>query len=89
MLRPPFQGDPIKGEAENAIVNTLSKTFSDIFTGYKKQQVSVYNHSFVTVIQSYDCEQTPFGLLYDEKIDDVVLLYVFTKGFSASPLTGP
>ena len=25
-----------KGEAENAIVNTLSKTFSDIFTGYKK-----------------------------------------------------
>ena len=45
-----------------------------------------YNHSFKTVIQSSDCKQTPVGLLYSEKMDDVVLLNVFTKGFSASPL---
>ena len=55
----------------------------------RNQQVSAYNHSFITVIQSYDSKQTSVGLLYTEKIDDVVLLNVFKKGFSASPLDCP
>ena len=45
----PFVGQPHwafslpKREAENAIVNTLSKTFSEIFTRYKKTIIGVYS----------------------------------------------
>ena len=75
-----------KGEAKNVFVNTLSKNFQTFSQDTRNPQVSAYNHSFITVIQSYDCKQTSVGLLYSEKIDDVVLLNVFTKGFSASRL---
>ena len=76
-----------KGEAENATVNTFRKLFQTFCPDTRDQQVSANNHSLITVIQSYDCKQTPVSLLYYEKMDDVVLLNVFTKGFSASPLS--
>ena len=74
-----------KGEAENAIVNTLQKLFQTFSEDTRDQQVSAHNHSFITVIQSYACKQTSVGFLYSEKRDDVVSLNVFTKGFPASP----
>ena len=77
----------VKGEAENAIVNTLSKAFQTCSKDTRNQQVCAYNHSFITVIQSYVCKQTPVSFLYSEKMDDVVLLNEFTKGFSASPFS--
>ena len=75
----------LKEEAENAIVNTLQKLFQTFSEDTRDQQVSAHNHSFITVIQSYDCKQTSVGFLYFEKMDDVVSLNVFTKGLPASP----
>ena len=52
----------------------------------KDQQVSAYNHSFVSIIQSYDCKQVAGGLLHAEKMAEVVLLSVFRIGLAASLL---
>ena len=52
----------------------------------RNQQVSAYNHSFVSIIQRFYCKQVPFGLLYAVKMAEVVLLKVFRIGFPASLL---
>ena len=54
---------------------------------YFSQQVSVYHHSFVSIIQSYDCKQVPGGLLLAEKRAEVVLVKVSKVGFPAYWLT--
>ena len=46
----------------------------------------VYNHSFVSIILSYDCKQVPVGLWRAEKIAEIVFLNVFIIGFTTSLL---
>ena len=41
---------------------------------------------FITIIQIYGCKETPVGLLYAEKMAELVLLSVIWIGLSASPL---
>ena len=74
---------PIKRDAENPILNTLSKTTSAISQHPRNQQVSAYNHSFELSIHSYDCKQIPVNLLHAEKMTEVALLNVFRIGFPA------
>ena len=54
----------------------------------RDQQVSAYNHSFFSIIQSHGCKEILFSLLHANKIADAVLLYVFNIRFPAS-LLGP
>ena len=44
-----------KGDAINPIHNTL-KTTSAILSYTRDQQVSAYNHSFITIIQNHGCK---------------------------------
>ena len=43
----------------------------------RDQEVSAYNCSFVSIIQSYNCKQVAVGLLHAVKMAEVVLLTVF------------
>ena len=45
-----------------------------------------YNHSFVSIIQNYECKQVLVSFLDAEKMVEVVLLNVFRIGFPASLL---
>ena len=76
----------LKGDAENPIHNTLSKLLQPVAQHTRDQQVSAYNHIFITIIQSLGCKEIHVGLLYAEKIAEVVLLNVLWIGFSASTL---
>ena len=70
-----------KRDAGNPILNTLGIGNLSISEHARYQQVSAYNCSFVLIIQSYDCNQVPIGLLHAEKMAEVVLLNVFRIGF--------
>ena len=81
-----YKSSVIKRDAGNPILNTLRKATSAIILHARDQQVSAYNPSFVSIIQSYTCKQVPVGLLHAEKMAKVVLLNVFRIGFPASLL---
>ena len=66
--------------------NVDSKLIQPFSKHSRNQQVSAYNHSFLTIIQSHCCKEILFSLLHVKKIADVVLLYVFNIGFPASLL---
>ena len=50
----------------------------------RDQQVSAYNRSFFTIIQSQGSKEILFSLLHANKIADAVLLCVFNIGFPTS-----
>ena len=50
------------------------------------QQVYSCCHKSVTVIQSYNSKNTPSGKIYDVKIAEAILLYVFIMVFPTSLL---
>ena len=69
-----------KRDAENPILNTLCKSTSEISKHSRDQEVSAYNRSFLTIIQSHGCKEILFSLLHAKKIAYTILLYVLTKG---------
>ena len=46
----------------------------------RDQQLSSYNHRFVSFIQSYNCKQVPVGLSHTEKMGKIVIFNIFKKG---------
>ena len=74
----------VKRDVENPIFNTWSKTTSAISQHVRDQQVSAYNQSQTTIIQSHGCKEILISVLHANKMGDEVLLYVFNIGFSAS-----
>ena len=70
----------------NPIRNTLSITTSAFSQHTRDQQVSAYNHSCLTIIQSHGCKETPVGILQAEKMAELILINVLLIGFSACPL---
>ena len=46
----------------------------------RNQQLSSYNHRFVSFIQSYNSKQVPVGIFHAEKMGKIVIFNVFKKG---------
>ena len=70
----------LKGDAMNPIRNTLSITTSAFSQHTRDQQVSAYNHSCLTIIQSHGCKETPVGILHAEKMVELILINVQGQG---------
>ena len=68
----------VKRDAGNLILNTFISQYA------RDHQVSGYNRTFLSIIQSYDCKQVAVGLLHAKNMAEVVLLNVLKIGFPAS-----
>ena len=78
------------GDAENAILNTYSKTVSTSFSACKGP-IGIYIKSYLVlqsclVFSSPCCKKTHNGSLHSAKVAGAVLLYVFKLVFPASHL---
>ena len=49
-----------------------------------KEPIVSFDHSFMTVIPSHFCRESPFAPFYDENMAEAVLLYLFKMVFPAS-----
>ena len=74
----------LKRDAGNPISNKFCITNSAFSKHAKNQQVSAYNHSFLTIIQTYGCKEILVTLLHAKKCADAAMLHVFIIGFPAS-----